>query len=200
MKCLQIVKILSFIIVVFSIENIFCQIEREKWQPPEQIMDSIGVKPGMIIGEAGAGHGYFTFPMARRVGEKGIIYANDISRSSLDFIESRAKSEGIRNIETVMGEIEDPLFPEKNLDMIVFVYVLHMLDRPLQFMDNIKKYMSHSTTLVIIEKDTYRERAHPPSFMTKKQVLDTIQKSNYSLEKIQTFLPRDTIYIFKLKN
>ncbi len=144
--------------------------------------------------------GYFTFPMAHRVGDKGKVYANDISISSLNVIERRAKKEGIKNIETVMGEIENPLFPDQNLDMIVMVYVLHMLDRPLPFMENLKKYMKNGIPLVIIEKDTYRERAHPPSFMTKKQILDTIQKSDYQLEKMFTFLERDTIYIFKLKN
>jgi ubiquinone/menaquinone biosynthesis C-methylase UbiE len=186
-------------IILFSINNILCQVGREEWQPPEQIMDSIGVKPGMVIGEPGAGKGYFTFYLAERVGEKGKVYANDISRSSLNEIEKRIKREGIKNIETVMGEIEDPLFPEENLDMIIMVYVLHMLDKPLSFMENIKKYMKPGASLVIIEKDTHRERAHPPSFMTKKQILDTIQKTNYKLERIETFLPKDTIYIFKLK-
>jgi arsenite methyltransferase len=191
--------ILSIFFALFSIENIYCQIGREEWQPPKQIMDSIGVKPGMIIGEPGAGRGYLTFYLSKRVGEKGKVYANDISRSSLNEIEMRAKNEGIKNIETVLGEIEDPLFPDKNLDMIIMVYVLHMLDRPLHFMENLKKYMETGTSLVIIEKDTHRERAHPPSFMTKKQILDTIQNSDYTLEIIQTFLSRDTIYIFKLK-
>jgi ubiquinone/menaquinone biosynthesis C-methylase UbiE len=186
-------------IMLFSITNVLCQVGREEWQPPQQIMDSIGVKPGMVIGEPGAGRGYFTFYLAERVGENGKVYANDISRSSLNEIERRVKREGIKNIKTVMGEIEDPLFPEENLDMIIMVYVLHMLDKPLPFMENIKKYMKPGASLVIIEKDTHRERAHPPSFMTKKQILDTIQKTDYKLERIQTFLQRDTIYIFKQK-
>ena len=152
--------ILSSLLVLFSINNVLCQSGREEWQPPEQIMDSLGVKPGMIIGEPGAGQGYFTFYLAQRVGEKGKVYANDISRSSLNFIETRAKREGIKNIETVLGELEDPLFPDKNLDMIIMVYVLHMLDKPLPFMENIKKYMKSGTLLVIIEKDTQKERVH----------------------------------------
>jgi ubiquinone/menaquinone biosynthesis C-methylase UbiE len=191
--------ILSTILAFLSIDNVLCQIGREEWQPPEQIMDSIGVKPEMIIGEPGAGRGFFTFYLAKRIGKNGKVYANDISRNNLNIIETRAKREGIKNIETVMGEIEDPLFPNKNLDMIIMVYVLHMLDKPLKFMENITKYMNPSTPLVIIERDTHKERAHPPSFMTKKQILDTMQKTNFILERIKTFLPRDTIYIFKLK-
>ena len=197
-KCL-VFLILLLILINLSIDNAFCQTEREQWQPPEQIMDSIGVKPGMIIGEPGAGCGYFTFHLSKRVGEKGKVYANDISRSSLNEIDIRAKREGINNIVTVLGKIEDPLFPEKNLDMIIMVYVLHELDKPLSFLESIKKYMKDDTPLVIIERDTHSERAYPHHFMTKKQILENLQKAEYELEREETFLPIDTIYIFKLK-
>ena len=199
MNNLKLIVILSIVFVLLSSHAVLSQIGREEWQPPEIIMDSVGVQSGMIIGEPGAGRGYLTFPLADKVGEKGKIYANDISRQSLDVIEKRAKREGVKNIEIIMGEIEDPLFPEKNLDMIIMVYVFHMLDKPLKFMENIKKYMRSDTPLVIIERDTNRERAHPPSFMTKAQILETIQKTDYQLVSIKTFLPKDTIYIFKRK-
>jgi len=192
------------IFIVFSLLLFFHsyivlgQNDRETWQPPEQIMDSIEVKPGMIIGEAGAGQGYFTFYLAQRVGEKGKVYANDISKSSLNDIQSRLKRENISNIITVLGETEDPLFPQKNLDMIVMVYVLHMLEKPLEFLKNLKKYMKPGTQLIIIERNTNTERAHYPAFMTKKQILDLIEKTDYKLERILTFLPRDAIYIYRL--
>ena len=192
------------IFIVFSLLLFFHsyivlgQNDRETWQPPEQIMDSIEVKPGMIIGEAGAGQGYFTFYLAQRVGEKGKVYANDISKSSLNDIQSRLKRENISNIITVLGETEDPLFPQKNLNMIVMVYVLHMLEKPLEFLKNLKKYMKPGTQLIIIERNTNTERAHYPAFMTKKQILDLIEKTDYKLERILTFLPRDAIYMYRL--
>jgi ubiquinone/menaquinone biosynthesis C-methylase UbiE len=173
------------------------QIARETWQPPEQILDAIGVRPGMRIGEAGAGQGYFTFPLARRVGPMGIVFANDISASSLDVIRERAAREGLGNITIVMGEVEDPLFPEKNLDMVVMVYVLHMLERPIPFLKNLHSYLKPGGWLVIIERNTTAERAHYPSFMTHRQILETIGKTGYELDRTEGFLPRDTIYIYK---
>ena len=134
------------------------------------------------------------------VGEKGKIYANDISKSGLNAIEIRTRRDNVKNIETILGEVEDPLFPEKNLDMVIMVYVLHCLEKPLEFMENVKKYLKPDTPVVIIERNTHRERAHPPSFMTNREILETIQKTNYKLERTETFLPKDTIYIFKLKD
>ncbi len=175
----------------------FGQADRETWQPSEKIMDAIGVKPGMRVGEAGAGTGYFTFPLAGRVGPEGIVYANDISTSSLDVIRDRADAEGLVNIEIVVGAVEDPLFPETNLDMVVMVYVLHMLEKPVEFLRNVRKYMRPGVRLVIIERNGTRDRAHYPSFMTKKQVLETMGETGYALDRTETFLPKDTIYIYR---
>jgi ubiquinone/menaquinone biosynthesis C-methylase UbiE len=186
------------LIILFSFNTAQAQSNREEWQPPDKIMDAIGVKPGMVIGELGAGRGYMTFYLAERVGKEGLVYANDISQSSLDEISSRAKKEGVGNIEIVMGEIEDPALPVKDLDMVIMVYVLHMLDKPMEFMENVKKYMTPETPLVIIERNTQRERAHPPSFMTNREILETLEETGYILDRTETFLPMDTIYIYRL--
>ena len=63
--------VMAACVIVAAPAPCFGQVARETWQPPEKIMDAIGVKPGMRVGEAGAGEGYFTFPLARRVGPGG---------------------------------------------------------------------------------------------------------------------------------
>jgi len=171
--------------------------DREDWQPPEKIMDAIGVKPGMRVGEAGAGRGYFTFPLARRVGPRGVVFANDISRASLDVIRRRADREGLGNVRIVEGVVDDPLFPEKDLEMIVMVYVLHMLERPIPFLRNLRAYLRPGGWLVIIERKTGIERAHAPAFMTNRQILEMVGETGYALDRTETFLPRDTIYLYK---
>ena len=80
---------------------------RDKFHQPEKVMDVAGVKPGMILGEVGSGNGYFTFKLARRVGKSGHVYANDISRSSLRSLKNRCDREGVTNIDTIVGEVED---------------------------------------------------------------------------------------------
>ncbi len=162
-------------------------------------MDAVGVRAGMRIGEAGAGEGYLTFHLARRVGDRGVVYANEISEGDLETIRNRAQREDVDNIVTVLGEIEDPLFPEKDLDMVIMVYVLHHLDRPIEFLQNLEGYLKPDAPVVIIEKNHNTERSHPPQFMTGRQVLEAIEESGYELEKTETFLPRDTIYIYRVR-
>jgi ubiquinone/menaquinone biosynthesis C-methylase UbiE len=198
-KLFPVLPVMAACVFVTAPDRCFGQVARETWQPPERILDAIGVKPGMRVGEAGAGQGYFTFPLARRVGPGGVVLANDISTSSLDVIRERADSEGLKNIKVVVGEVEDPRFPEKNLEMVVMVYVLHMLERPMPFLKNLHSYLKPGGLLVIIERNTAVERAHTPSFMTNRQILETVSETGYELDRTETFLPRDTIYIYKAK-
>jgi ubiquinone/menaquinone biosynthesis C-methylase UbiE len=172
--------------------------DRESWQPPDQIMDAVGVAPGMRIGEAGAGEGYLTFHLARRVGAAGIVYANEISQSDLDTIDRRAQSANVTNIVTVLGEVSDPLFPDGDLDMVIMVYVLHHLDRPIEFLQSLEAYLAPGAPVVVVEKNHSEDRTHPPHYMTQRQILETIEDSGYAMERTETFLPRDTIYIFRI--
>ena len=71
------------ILIVILILSTYCPAQntyRDKRMQPQRIMDSLRVKEGTIIGEAGAGEGYFTFCLSKRVGETGKIYANDIKK------------------------------------------------------------------------------------------------------------------------
>jgi len=191
--------VMAMCLIVTAPSLCFGQGGRETWQPPEKILDAIGVRTGMRVGEAGAGEGYFTFPLARRVGPGGVVFANDISTSSLDVIRARVGREGLKNIKTVVGTVEDPLFPERNLDAVVMLYVLHMLERPIPFLKNLHPYLRPGGMLVIIERNTEVERAHSPSFMTNRQILGTVSETGYDLDRTETVLPRDTIYIYKAK-
>lgn len=186
---------LAVCIIVSAPNLCFAQDDRETtWQPLEKILDAIGVRAGMRIGEAGAGRGFFTFPLARRVGPEGLVYANDISSSSLDVIRERAGKEGVGNIKIVIGAVEDPLFPEKNLDMIVMVYVLHDLERPVPFLKSVSSYLRPGGSLVVIERNNTPETPNS-HFLTKPRLLRTVSEAGYAVTRTETFLPKDTIYI-----
>ena len=127
------------------------QSRRDKRDQPEKLMDIAGVKPGMSIGEAGAGRGYLTFHLSRRIGETGRIYANDIDKKSLQYIIDRCEREGVKNIETVLGEIADPCFPVTELDLVVMIYAFHDFTEKEAWLKNVKKYMKRDASLVIFD-------------------------------------------------
>ena len=98
----------------------------------------------------------------------------------------------------MLGEIEDPLFPENDLDMVIMVYVLHHLDRPVEFLKNLERYLKSGAPVVIVEKNMDTDRSYAPQFMSERQILETIVESGFEVERRETSLPRDTIYIYRV--
>ena len=74
--------------------------DRAAWQKPDQIMDALGIADGAHVADIGAGAGWFTIRLARRVGPNGIVYAQDVQRQMLDAIRRRVTREGLRNVQT----------------------------------------------------------------------------------------------------
>jgi ubiquinone/menaquinone biosynthesis C-methylase UbiE len=171
---------------------------RDRLIRPETVMDTIGVNPGMIIGEAGAGSGYFTFKLADRVGSEGRIYANDIRSSALREIQRRAKNRGVENIQTVLGEVDDPLFPVHDLDMVFMIAAFHDFEQPIPWLENVKRFMKPDASLVIVEKDPDRWGRSWDHHMTREEILTVLAEAGFQKIRVDTFLSQDNIYIYKL--
>ena len=97
---------------------------RDAWQRPATVMDTLGIRAGSSVADIGAGTGYFTFHLARRVGARGRVYAEDIVPSALADIARRARSERLPQITTVLGTDEDPRLPT-GLDVVLVVNTYH---------------------------------------------------------------------------
>jgi arsenite methyltransferase len=171
---------------------------RDTWHQPDEVMDVVGVKPGMIIGEVGAGHGYFTFHLSRRVGDSGRIYANDIASSALASLRRKCENEGITNIETIVGEVEDPLLPKGILDMVFIVNAFHDLAKPVELLNNLVPSLKPEAPVVIIDRDPEKTRDPAGHFLTKEEILEMIEQSDFELDRIETFLTQHNIYIIKV--
>ncbi len=195
-----IITTLIFLLLILNNECLSQNKDRDSWQKPEAIMDTIGVKEGMVIGEAGAGEGYFTFKLSKRVGKTGKIYANDISEKALRAIKRRCEREGINNITTILGKQDDPLFPEGKLDMVVMMMAFHEFKNQINWLQNVKPSMKTNATLIIIERDPEKWSSGRSHFMTKEKILKTVKKADYILLRMETFLPKDNIYIFRPSN
>ena len=93
-------------------------------QPPGVVMDLLGVKPGLVIGEVGAGRGRVTVHLADRVGDKGRVYANDIDTAALASLKQRCSRLGLGNVEIVAGLPGDARLPANKLDLVLMTWVL----------------------------------------------------------------------------
>lgn len=167
---------------------------RDSQLQPERVMDAIGIRPGMVVGEAGAGRGYFTFKLARRVGEAGRIYANDIDEGALAYVRERCQREGVRNVETVVGQVDDPRFPVRGLDLVMMVYALHDFARPAAFLRTLKGYLRPDGRVVILDQNPEAGDAH---FFPRDRVVTVFRESGYDLVQEEGFLTKDLLLVFR---
>lgn len=167
---------------------------------PESIIEAVEITEGMIIGEAGAGTGYVTFPLAEAVGESGRIYANDIDPEVLETIRDRCEQDKVKNITTVLGDVDDPLFPVRNLDMIIMRYVFHDLTEPVAWMNNVKPYLKPDAMVVIIDlarnKATNYDRNHP--YLSEDELVTIMERTDFELVGIDRNIVVDNIYFYRL--
>jgi len=176
--------------------------DRWLWQQPEMVMNVLGVKEGMVIADIGAGEGYFTFRLARRIGQKGLVYANEINKELIKTIDERSRQEGVENIKTILGEPDDPLLPEKKIDIALLVNLIHLVDQPVVFLKNIKPCLKPEGTLALVQWDAEKLLTESPGGsledvkeFLKEDLLKKIQTAGYEVIRTETFLSMQNIYI-----
>jgi len=172
----------------------------ERSEQFDRIVTAIGVEPGMVIGEAGAGAGDFALLLSKRVGDSGIVYANDISGSALRGIRDLCLREKATNIVTVRGTVTDALFPRDDLEMVYMRHVLHCMEKPLAWLINLRKYLRQDARLVIVECDPDIQGSGWKYLYKRDRVVQIVQEAGFELAGIETFLlPDDYVYIFRIR-
>jgi ubiquinone/menaquinone biosynthesis C-methylase UbiE len=88
---------------------------------PDAVMDALGIADGSAVADIGAGGGWFTVRLARRVGPNGIVYAQDVQPQMIEAIRRRVDRDGLNNVQTVKGDELDPRLPANSVDAILIV-------------------------------------------------------------------------------
>jgi predicted methyltransferase len=111
--------------------------DRDEWQKPDQIMDALAIADGSAVADIGAGAGWFTIRLARRVGPNGVVFAQDVQRQMLEAIRRRVAREGLRNVATRLGAGSSPNLPPRALDAILVVDVYPEVEDRVTFLRNL---------------------------------------------------------------
>jgi len=115
--------------------------DREQWQKPNLIMDELRIAEGSVVADLGAGGGWFTIRLARRVGPNGLVYAEDIQPQMIDATRRRAQHERLTNVRTVLGTPSDPRLPRK-IDAVLIVDAYHEIEDPIVLLKNVKRSLN----------------------------------------------------------
>jgi ubiquinone/menaquinone biosynthesis C-methylase UbiE len=172
--------------------------ERVEEEEPDIALDAIKLVRGSTVADVGAGSGYMTVKMAKRVGPTGKVYANDIQPEMLALLRQRLVREKVSNVELVLGTLDDPKLPPGTIDLILMVDVYHEFSEPQQMLRRMHEQLKPGGRLVLLE---YRKEdpAIPIRIDHKMTVAEAkmeVEAEGYTLSKVDEVLPRQHILIF----
>lgn len=125
--------------------------DRDLWQRPDQIMDAMGIADASVVADIGAGSGWFTIRLARRVGPRGLVYAEDVQEEMIAAISRRVTREGFNNVREVLGLGNDPRLPAGSCDAILMVDAYHEVEDRVSMLANLAKSLKPQGRLGIVD-------------------------------------------------
>jgi precorrin-6B methylase 2 len=176
--------------------------ERELEEKPDQMIESLGLKPGNVVADIGAGTGYITWRMAKKIGPDGKVYAVEIQQEMLDLLSENMKKRGVTNFVQTLGTETDPKLPTNSLDLIIMVDVYHEFSHPFEMTDAMVKALKVGGRLAFVEfkKEDPTVPIKEVHKMSVAQVKTEMAVHPLEYSQTVTNLPWQHVIIFKKTN
>jgi arsenite methyltransferase len=168
---------------------------------PDQVIEAIAARPGMVIADIGSGGGYYSIRFSEVAGYKGRVYAVDTNKGYLDFISSAASQKGIKNITAILSDGRDMEIPEKSLDFVFMRNVTHHIHERTGYFRRLKKYLKPGSRVAVID---YKEeikrkilfRRLSSHYVSRDTLVQELAGAGYRIEEEFGFLPEQNFIIF----
>jgi ubiquinone/menaquinone biosynthesis C-methylase UbiE len=175
--------------------------EREDEEAPSKALEALGLQPGMAVADIGAGSGYYTSRIAKRIGPSGRVYATDIQPGMLQLLDRRVTAEGLTNVTTILGGMDDPKLPPASIDLAIMVDVYHELQEPQVFLQRLKGAFRPGARLVLLEfrKEDPKIPILEVHKMSVAEVKQEMEAEGYAIDRVIDTLPWQHIIVIKVK-
>jgi ubiquinone/menaquinone biosynthesis C-methylase UbiE len=152
-----VVIIVAALFLSYQLSQTFRQLylvegERDRWQRPDDVIQSLKLEDGSVVADVGCGVGYFSLKLAPKVAEHGSVLAEDIFGESLTFLWIRALLHHERNIRIIHGNPDDPLLPAGGVDSVLIANSYHEFTNPLAILDHTFRALRSGGRLVILDR------------------------------------------------
>ena len=172
--------------------------DRDLWQRPDQIMDAMGIADASVVADIGAGSGWFTLRLARRVGPQGIVYAEDVQKEMITAISRRVGREGFNNVKLSLGTNNDPRLPAASLDAVLVVDAYHEIEDRVTMLSKLAVSLKPQGRIGIVDfrLDGTGPGPAPEERVSPDVVVNDAKKAGLKLIRQEPFLPYQYFLIF----
>jgi arsenite methyltransferase len=175
--------------------------QRDAYQKPHEVVHALNLKPGEVIADIGAGSGYFTFHLARHVGEKGRVYAVDVSSDMILHVNRRIRELKTSNVVSILADPDDPLLPDQSVDRFFVCNVWHHIENQTKYLSLVKKMLKPGGEVIMIDFHKKELPIGPPIRMkiAREDLIKQMESNGFRLAKDHTFLPYQYFLVFVTK-
>lgn len=172
--------------------SIFESPDRERKLQVNRVMDILRISSGKGVADIGAGSGWFTVHAARRVGSTGTVFAVDINREAIEYIDKRTRSESLANVKTILSKTDDPLLPKGSVDAVLLLKTYHEVADPVALLENLRPALRPGARVGIID----REGNGADHGVSRKIVVEEAERAGYRLLETYDFVKADKMDYF----
>lgn len=175
--------------------------KRDEYQKPHEVLSALNIKPGEIIADIGAGTGYFTFRLAHHVGDKGKVYAVDVSPDMVKHVNRRIRDTKATNVVSILAEFDDPLLADQSVNRFFICDVWHHVDDQKKYLAQMRKMLKPGGEIVMIDFHKKELPFGPPLQMkiAREDLVKQMEGNGFKLAKEHTFLPHQYFLVFAPK-
>jgi len=159
--------------------------QRVAGQKVDEVLAKLALKPGMVVADIGAGSGLFSRPLAKAVAPSGRVYAVDIQQDLLNYIDKRDNDENIPNVQTVLGQFDDPKLPTRNVDLAFINDVLHHIQHRAVYLKALGGYIQPNGRIAIIEMNeddpNTPHKNQPELLVSRDEILQWMSDAGFKL-------------------
>jgi predicted methyltransferase len=172
--------------------------DRDLWQRPDQIMDALAIADGSVVADIGAGSGWFTIRLARRVGPQGLVYAEDVQKEMINAISRRVSREGLNNVRPVLGLKNDPRLPPQSLDAALMVDAYHEIENRVAVLSSLARALKPQGRIGVVDfrLDGTGPGPSPEERVSPDVVVKDAKEAGLRLIRQEPFLPYQYFLIF----
>jgi len=172
---------------------------RDGWQQPARVLEALRLAPDAVVADIGAGSGYFTERLARRLAPGGgRVYATDVQPEMLERLRERVTDAGLANVEVVDAAYDDPALPRRCCDLVLFSSVYKEIDARVGYMEKVRALLRPGGRVAILEfRPEYRGAGPPRAVrLPAEQVTRELAAAGFTLREEHDFLPREYFLVF----
>ncbi len=175
--------------------------KRDAYQRPHEVITALKLREGEVIADLGAGSGYFTFRLARHVGENGRVYAVDVSPDMVVHLNRRIRDLKAKNVVSILAAPDDPLLADASIDRFFICDTWHHIENHPRYLGLLKKMLKPGGQVVMIDVRKSETPVGPPLAMriARDDLVKEMETNGFQLAAEHTFLPHQYFLIFKVK-